>query len=401
MAMHRPAVFLAAAALATAACSTRAMPARNATATALIGTAAVAATNRDDLSRQIQRLEARLAKEPGNAVAAVALADALLRETRVTGNAGLAKQAEATLNAALVADPLNYSARRMLATVYLSQHRFRDAIRQAEHCRSARNDDPYVYGVLGDGHLELGDYDEAFAAFDRMMALRPNAAAYARASYARELQGDLQGALKLMAMAADATSPQDAESLAWHHAQLGHLNLELGRLADARREYAQADFVFPGHPFAIDGLARIAAASGNYEEAIRLVQSQLAAAPTPAGAAYAGDLLRALGRPEEAEREYRLAEAAWITDTPEPSRLAKFLAEHHRRIPDAVRIAEAAAADRHDIFTMDALAWAYFQDGQLDKAMAASKAARHTGSRDRDIVAHAAAIDRAAARVSR
>jgi hypothetical protein len=33
--------------------------------------------------------------------------------------------------------------------------------------------------------------------------------------------------------------------------------------------------------------------------------------------------------------------------------------------------------------------------------MAASKAARHTGSRDRDIVAHAAAIDRAAARVSR
>ena len=50
--------------------------------------------------------------------------------------------------------------------------------------------DPVNYGVIGDAHLELGEYDEAFDAFDRMMELRPSAAAYARVAYARELQGN-------------------------------------------------------------------------------------------------------------------------------------------------------------------------------------------------------------------
>ena len=394
-------VWAAAVALMTGACSTRAMPAPNGAIPPLIGTPMLAPTSRGDLNRQIETLEARLTKQPTDAASAVALADALLRQTRVTGNAGLAGRAEAALDRVLRADPLSYNARRMLATIYLSEHRFRDAIREAEKCRATRADDAYVQGVLGDAHVEVGEYDRAFKAFGRMMEIRPNAGAYARASYARELQGDLPGALRLMEMATAATSPQDAESLAWHHAQLGHLNLELGRTRDAHREYAHAEFVFPGHPFATDGLARVAAANRNNDEALRLVQAQLASAPTPAEAAYAGDLLTALGRTEDAEREYRLAEAAWVTDAPEPSRLAKFLAEHKRRIPDAVHIAETAAADRHDIFTMDALAWAYFQNGQLDKAVAASAAARRTGSRDRDILAHGVAIDHAAARTSR
>ena len=118
--------------------------------------------------------------------------------------------------------------------------------------------DAYVHGLVGDAHLELGEYDEAFSAFDRMNELKPTAASYARASYARELQGDLPGALDIMKMALDATSPNDAEAVAWHRAQLGHLYFEMGRLADASREFAHADHVFPGHPMAADGLARVA-----------------------------------------------------------------------------------------------------------------------------------------------
>src|SRR5262249_33252398 len=103
-----------------------------------------------------------------DANAAVARADALLRQTRVTGNAGLAVDAEKAIDAVLANDPSNYDARRMLATVYASQHRFRDAIAEATRCRDLRPYDAWNYGVLGDAHLELGDYDEAFAAFDRM-----------------------------------------------------------------------------------------------------------------------------------------------------------------------------------------------------------------------------------------
>ena len=196
-------------------------------------------------------MSARVAKNPSDERSAFSLADALLRETRVTGNAGLAVQAETVLLTLLKAHPDSYNARQMLGAVYLSQHRFRDAIQAALRCQQARPTDAWVYGVLGDAHLELGEYDEAFAAFDRMASRRPDAASYSRASYARELQGDLSAAMTDMRMATDATKRAGSrKSLAWHYAQMGHLFFEMGRLDEAAREYAHADYVFPGHPFA-------------------------------------------------------------------------------------------------------------------------------------------------------
>jgi tetratricopeptide (TPR) repeat protein len=187
---------------------------------AALGTPEGPTTARADLDRTVAAMQSRLARNPVDAAAAVTLADVLLRQTRVTSNAGLAMRAESALETVLADEPMDYDARRMLAVVYLSQHRFRDALREGGRCRTMRPADAWCYGVIGDAHLELGEYDEAYDAFDRMMALRPDAASYARVSYARELQGDLAGALRLMQMATEATPPQDPESIAWHRTQL-------------------------------------------------------------------------------------------------------------------------------------------------------------------------------------
>jgi hypothetical protein len=45
--------------------------------------------------------------------------------------------------------------------------------------------------------------------FDTMMSIRPTASAYARVAYARELQGNVHGALQAMQMAAEATTAHD------------------------------------------------------------------------------------------------------------------------------------------------------------------------------------------------
>ncbi|HLG56834.1 MAG TPA: tetratricopeptide repeat protein [Vicinamibacterales bacterium] len=378
----------------TAACSRPDLGRAPAPITPLLGTGH-ASTSRDDLAKTIAAMRAKVAAAPGDATSAVTLADALLRQTRVSGNAGLASEAERVLGAVLERDAGRYDARRMLAATYLSQHRFSEALREAQRCRTMRPDDAWVYGVIGDAHVERGEYDAAFDAFDRMAAIKPTAAAYARVSYARELQGDLREALRAMQMATEATSPLDPESLAWHHAQLGHLHLEMGRLPDARREFSHADHVFRGHPFAGAGLARVAAADGHFRGALDIVTAILATTPTPADLAFSGDMLAALGRRDEAERQYRLAEAAWRTDMPEPSRLARFLAERGRRLEEAIAIGEGARVDRNDIFTADALAWAYFQTGRLERAQAAIAQALRTGSRDRVIRFHAAAIAQA------
>jgi tetratricopeptide (TPR) repeat protein len=138
----------------------------------------------------------------------------------------------------------------------------------------------------------------------------------------------------------------------------------------------------------------VEAAEGRYASALALVNDMLASSPTPAAAAFAGELLEKLGRRDEAERQYQLAEAAWRVDAPEPSRLARFLAMHGRHLGEAVGLAESSG--RHDIFTDDALAWAYFRTGRLDLAQRAIKRALRTGTHDRDIRSHAHAIDAAA-----
>src|SRR5262252_4699414 len=84
--------------------------------------------SREGLQWAIERQRAELHRNPANARAAVSLADALLRQARVSGNAGLALEAEQALKRVLHGEPLEYEPRRMLGAVYLSQHRFREAI---------------------------------------------------------------------------------------------------------------------------------------------------------------------------------------------------------------------------------------------------------------------------------
>jgi tetratricopeptide (TPR) repeat protein len=356
-------------------------------------------TSRADLDKRVKEMETRLAAHPGDVRSAVLLAEALTRQTRVTGNAGLAVRAEQLLKKASIEDPGNYDANRTLGTLYLSQHRFRDAIAIAEKSRAARPYDPVNYGVIGDGHLELGEYDQAFDTFDRMMQLRPGAAAYARVAYARELQGNLKGAVESMKMAADATGADDPEGLAWTHAQVGELYYQLGRWYDAKAEFAAASHAFPGHPFAVVGYAKAIAAEGDVNGALNLLQDLQRRAPTPDLAARTGDLLERLGRHEEAQRQYALAEAGWRGDVPEPKSLAKLLADHGKA-DEAVVVAEQAAAVRHDIFTEDALAWAYFKAGRVDEAKKTVALALRTGTQDRDIRSHARAIAEFAPRVA-
>lgn len=355
-----------------------------------------AGSGREDLGRRIVELRAAVMKRPEDVGAAVMLADALVRQTRITGNAGLAIEAEGVLKRALANDLSNYDANRALGSLLLSQHRFREAVTVGERNRDARPYDAINYGVIGDGYLELGDYDKAFEAFDTMMSLRPSAASYARVAYARELQGHLTGAIESMTLAVDATPPDDPEALAWHRAQVGDLYLRLGRMREAESAYIAASHAFPGHPFAMTGFARLLAARGEVGSALALLQELAKTAPTPDLAARTGDLLAQLGRRDEAERQYALAEAGWRADAPEPKNFARFLADHDRKIPEAVAIAVEASVQRHDIFTEDALAWAYFKAGRVALAREAIARALRTGSTDADIRAHARAIEAAA-----
>ena len=108
--------------------------------------------------------------------AAVFAADAL-RRARLEANGGYTLEAEKVLTRALERGPDDYDALRMLGAVYMSQHRFREAIEVGTRAMHAHPKDAWNYGVVGDAHIELGEYDAAFDAFDTMARLRPDAGA--------------------------------------------------------------------------------------------------------------------------------------------------------------------------------------------------------------------------------
>jgi tetratricopeptide (TPR) repeat protein len=356
-------------------------------------------TSRLDLDDAETDVRQRLATNEADARAGVRLAEILLRKSRVEMNAGHALEAERVLRTALTHEPADYSALKLLGAVLLSQHRFAEAADVARRAIAVNDRDAWNHGVLGDAYVELGRYDEAFAAFDTMVRLRPDAASYARIAYAHELQGRLDEALRHMQMATEATSAHDPESLAWHHAQIGAVLFQMGRVDDAASAFARADFIFPGHPYARAGLARVAAARGNYDRALALYRALMTESPTPELAATIGDLMARLGDARQAEGLYAEAETlerdGWKMEEPQPGALARMLAERGRKIDEAVALAERAARDRRDIFTMDTLAWSYFKAGRLAEAREASLQALRTGTADHRIRCHANAIEQA------
>ena len=350
-------------------------------------------TSAEGLSQRIGEMEKRLRERPDDHGAAVLLADALLRQARVSADGRAVFRSESVLKSVLKDAPAHYDALRLLGAVYLSQHRFREAEQVGRRARDLRPSDAWNYGIIGDALIELGDYENAFAAFETMMNIRPSAAAYARVAYARELQGNLTGALEAMLMAAEATSVQDPEARAWYAAQVGELYLRMGRIADGDREFRRAAFIFPNHPLAMIGQGKVHALRGDRLDALATFLDQFRRTPSLDLAARIGDLHAESGNPAEAERFYRLAEdLAGPPITHTEATLALFLAERDRKLPEAVKIAEAVAETRRDIFTEDALAWAYYKTGRLDKALSASQRALQTGTRDERILAHAAAI---------
>jgi len=113
-------------------------------------------------------------KDPQDHNARLQLAELFIKEARITGEHGHYYPAALKLIDEILAsdskDPnLLFQAKLTKAGVQLSLHEFKDALATAEEALKLNGTNAQIYGVLVDCYVELGAYDKAVAAADKMI----------------------------------------------------------------------------------------------------------------------------------------------------------------------------------------------------------------------------------------
>lgn len=234
----------------------------------------------------------------------VTLAQIFANEARVTGEHGHYYPAALKMvndalemNKGLDRDQ-EFLALSTKASVLLSQHEFKTALETAKRAITLNPYNAQIYGALVDANVELGNYEDAVTASDKMVKTRPDLRSYSRVSYLREIYGDVPGAIKAMQMAVNAGAP-GYESTAWARLTLGELYRRYGKPEEAKNQYENILVERPKYPFAIAALAELEMDNKNYAEAEKLLDEAAGIIPEVGYYMQLAELYKATGREEE------------------------------------------------------------------------------------------------------
>jgi tetratricopeptide (TPR) repeat protein len=360
-----------------------------------------------ETGRLIHGAQATVARNPRDAAGYAGLGAAYLQRARETGDVSDYQLAEESLARSLDLNSTDFPADAALGTmaqVCMGEHRFADALSYAQKSLSLGSGDVSPFAIVGDAYADMGEYDKAAAAYNRLtqadMTLSPRAA-YARdsrLSYLNFIAGDTAGAIGLMktAIAEGVEAQLPRENLAWLYYELGEYDAQAGDPASADADYLAALNTHPGDYRALAALARLRANNGRYAEAIVLYQKAIAVVPMPSFIAELGDLYARTGNQAEAQKQYALVEyiglLGRINQVLHNRDLALFYADHDTKLAEALDLAQKELEVRHDVYTWDALAWALYKNGKLTEAAQASEKAMRYGTRDALLLFHAGMI---------
>jgi len=360
----------------------------------------------DKTDQVIWDYQQRVRQNPDDVQSYAVLGAAYMQKVRDTGDPSFYAKAQSVLNEALKRDPQNVEALIGAGTLANARHQFREALTLGEQAKAINPSVPRIYGVIADAQTELGLYDAAVQTLQTMIDMRPDLSSYSRVSYARELHGDMEGAIEAMQAAVTAGGPA-TENSAWVRVQLGNLYFTQGDLARAEQEYQRTLTLLPDYVYAQAGMGRVRAAQGKLDEAISMYQSAIARMPLPEFVIALGETQQAAGHTAEAAKQYELVRAmeqlfkANGVDT--DLELALFDADHGADPTITVALARDAYARRPSVKAADTLAWALFKAGQAAEARRYANEALRLGTHDPLMLYHAGTIaqaqgDRVAAR---
>lgn len=220
------------------------------------------------LKLKVAGYDSILKADPANIQANLNIAATFIQEARVTGNhLYYDKAAFKHVDNVLKVDSSNFSALCYKSLLLLSQHHFTEGLETGKKAQAINPNNAFIYGLLTDAYVELGNYKSAVETSDKMQTVKPDIRSYSRASYLREIYGDYPGSIEAMKLAV-AAGPAGTEGTEWARIQLAHLYELTGQIKNAENLYLQSLLYRPDYAYAYSGLARVAITNKQYDQAI-------------------------------------------------------------------------------------------------------------------------------------
>jgi tetratricopeptide (TPR) repeat protein len=325
------------------------------------------------------------------------LASALIRRARETDDSSYYIQAEEALKNSLQLSPDNFETEKIRVSILLGEHDYAAALDSAKILNKKVPDDVLVYGLLADANVALGNYKDAEIAAQWMLDLRPgNRPALLHTAALRELFGDPDGSYELLDMAYQMTPASEIDERARILTDMGHLRLSLGNTEKAEKALLQALDAFPNYPYAVRNLGWVRMSQKRFEDAVTLFRESCN--PTlHADCLYdLAEAMRLAGHDAESNKEFSEFESKGLLEAnkKDNSNLALifYYADYAKELTKALQLAQREYACRHDVYTLDAYAWALHVNGQDTDARKQIEAAIAVGIRDAKLYRHAGEI---------
>ncbi|MEU3707978.1 tetratricopeptide repeat protein [Streptomyces anulatus] len=345
----------------------------------------------------IEALQARVTRLPKDPGGWAALGMAYVQQARTTADPATYDRAEKALRTSFTVQAEgNTDAETGMGALAAARHDFPTALRWA---RKATASGPYsssAYGVLADAYTQLGRYDDADEAVQKMTDLRPDAASLARASYAFELKGDTDRARALMRRSLAAAATRADTSFARN--VLATLDLQDGDPRAALARTRTGLRAAPGDSALLETRARAHLALGDTAKALADYRAAIAIAPLPHYLLGLGELEQSLGHHGQAEEQYALLRAQdrirQATGGAADTDAILFEADHGSA-RKAVTMAEQTLRTRPFVAVHDAYSWALHRAGRDTEALVQADKALATGTRSALFRYHRAVVHHA------
>lgn len=334
---------------------------------------------------QVARLQERVEQAPDDWASLADLGSAYVAEAAVTGDPSLYPRAEESIDRSFeVQGKDNLAGSIARSKLAAARHDFTKALEWADKALDVSAANPTALGAKGDALLELGRYDDAFAIFQKMINLRPGLPSYSRVSYALELQGDFDGALRAMRAAESATgSTSDASFAAY---QVGELQWNRGNTAEAVADYQRAADLDPDAVRAQAALARASYFAGDTEKAIAQYQAVTERFPLPKYLAELADIYDVTGQDAERDQQLELVDAQRklfeANGVSVDADLALINADYGIDLEQSLADIRAEYEVRKTVFIADSLAWLLQANGRSEEALTYATEAQKLGSRN-------------------